>query len=221
MALDRLIMELAEEEEIKDPVSLRVILAEYQRMGVKIALDDFGSGYAGLKLLAILQPDLIKLEDLQAATGALTGRDAYVERLKRLPLERPPGERVVYSDPGYILLGFALARAGGATLDRLFAERVARPLALRDLLYRPPRSLRRRIAATEAGNRREKLLAGAEGDGYNGWRTEVAWGEVHDLNARALGGVSAHAGLFGTARAKLRGELMKRAHERVFQGILN
>jgi CubicO group peptidase (beta-lactamase class C family) len=130
-----------------------------------------------------------------------TGRDGYLERLKRLPLERPPGERVVYSDPGYILLGFALARAGGATLDRLFADRVTRPLALRDLLYRPPRSLRRRIAATEAGNRREKLLAGAEGDGYNGWRTEVAWGEVHDLNARALGGVSAHAGLFGTARA--------------------
>src|SRR5438093_4115233 len=130
-----------------------------------------------------------------------SGRDEYLEWLKRLPLDRPPGERVVYSDPGYILLGFALERAGGAPLHRLFAEKVARPLALRDLLYRPPRSLRRRIAATEAGNRRERVLAGTEGDGYNGWRTGVAWGEVHDLNARALGGSSAHAGLFGTARA--------------------
>jgi len=130
-----------------------------------------------------------------------SGRGEYLERLKELAVERPPGERVVYSDPGYILLGLALERAGGAPLDRLFAEKVAAPLALRDLLYTPPRSLRRRIAATEADNRRERLLAGAEGDGYNGWRTEVAWGEVHDLNARALGGISAHAGLFGTARA--------------------
>jgi CubicO group peptidase (beta-lactamase class C family) len=133
-----------------------------------------------------------------------SGRAAYLEYLKRLPLERPPGERVVYSDPGYILLGFALERAGGAALDRLFAEKVAGPLALKDLTFRPPHALRRRIAATEAGNRRERILAGAEGDGYNGWRADVAWGEVHDLNARALGGVSAHAGLFGTARAVFR-----------------
>jgi len=132
-----------------------------------------------------------------------SGRDGYLERLKSLPLERPPGESVVYSDPGYILLGFALERAGGAPLDRLLADKVARPLALRDLRFRPPRSMRRRIAATEAGNRRERDLAGTEGDGYNGWRAEVAWGEVHDLNARALGGISAHAGLFGTARAVL------------------
>jgi CubicO group peptidase (beta-lactamase class C family) len=133
-----------------------------------------------------------------------SGSDEYLERLKRLPLERPPGERVVYSDPGYILLGFALARSGGAPLDRLFAKTITGPLSLRDLLYRPRGSLRRRIAATEAGNRKERLLAGTEGDGYNGWRTEVAWGEAHDLNARALGGISAHAGLFGTARAVFR-----------------
>ena len=77
MALDRLIMELAEEEEIKDPVSLRVILAEYQRMGIKIALDDFGSGYAGLKLLAILQPDLIKL-DISLVSRVATERPTEI-----------------------------------------------------------------------------------------------------------------------------------------------
>src|SRR5207247_2090338 len=128
-------------------------------------------------------------------------RDGYLRYLKRLALERPPGARVAYSDPGYILLGFALERAGGASLDRLFAEMVTNPLHIPDLLYRPAPALRRRIAATEEGNRRERLLAGPEGDGYNGWRAELAWGEVHDLNARALGGISAHAGLFGTARA--------------------
>lgn len=130
-------------------------------------------------------------------------RAACIEWLKRQPLERPPGAGVSYSDPGYILLGFALERAGGAPLDRLFAGRVARPLGLTDLLFRPPQALKRRIAATEEGSRKERLLAGPEADHYNGWRTDVAWGEVHDLNARLLGGVSAHAGLFGTARAVL------------------
>jgi len=130
-----------------------------------------------------------------------TGREEYLRSLKDLALDRPPGARVVYSDPGYILLGFALERAGGASLERLFAEMVTDPLQITDLLYRPAPALQRRIAATEEGNRKERLLAGPEGDGYNGWRAEVAWGVVHDLNARALGGISAHAGLFGTARA--------------------
>lgn len=124
--------------------------------------------------------------------------------LRDQPLERAPGAGVVYSDPGYVLLGLALERAGGEPLDRLFRHRVAGPLGLTDLLFRPDRALRHRIAATEAGNRKERLLAGPEGDRYNGWRTEVAWGEVHDLNARLLDGVSAHAGLFGTARAVFR-----------------
>jgi serine-type D-Ala-D-Ala carboxypeptidase len=130
-----------------------------------------------------------------------SGRKEYLESLKTLPLDRPPGERVVYSDPGYILLGLALERAGGSPLDRLLAAEVTGPLELADLLYRPSGDMRRSVAATEAGNRTERLLAGKEGDGYNGWRADVAWGDVHDLNARALGGVSAHAGLFGTARA--------------------
>ena len=128
-------------------------------------------------------------------------RPSCAEWLSRQPLERPPGTRVVYSDPGYILLGLALERATGMPLDRLFAGRVAGPLRLAELLFGPAPAWRSRIAATEEGNRKERLLAGPEGDRYNGWRTEVAWGEPHDLNARMLGGVSAHAGLFGTARA--------------------
>jgi CubicO group peptidase (beta-lactamase class C family) len=131
-------------------------------------------------------------------------RAGCIAWLREQPLERPPGAEVVYSDPGYILLGFALERAGGASLDLLFGRRVADPLGLTDLLFRPDRALRGRTAATEAGNRKERLLAGPEGDRYNGWRTDVVWGEVHDLNARLLGGVSAHAGLFGTARAVFR-----------------
>lgn len=131
-------------------------------------------------------------------------RTGCVAWLREQPLEREPGAGVVYSDPGYVLLGLALERAGGDSLDRLFARRVADRLNLRDLVFHPGAALHRRTAATEEGNRKERLLAGPEGDRYNGWRTDVAWGEVHDLNARLLDGVSAHAGLFGTARAVFR-----------------
>ena len=34
----------------------------------------------------------------------------------------------------------------------------------------------------------------------NHWRQRRAWGEVHDENARGLGGIAGHAGLFATAR---------------------
>jgi CubicO group peptidase (beta-lactamase class C family) len=135
---------------------------------------------------------------LHAAEGDREGRITW---LRDVAAVRQRGTSVVYSCLGYILLGFALERIGGTTLDRLFQERVTRPLGLTDLSYRPDPGERRRIAATEEGNEREKSLAGAAGDRYNGWRTGMIWGEVHDNNARTLGGVSANAGLFGTARA--------------------
>ena len=131
-----------------------------------------------------------------------TDRPQRIEWLARhAPLERPPGRGVAYSCPGYILLGLALERVAQRPLDRLFGERVAAPLGLDGVLFRPPAALRPRIAATESGNARERSLAGPDGEGYNGWRTEVIWGEVHDHNACTLEGRSANAGLFGTARA--------------------
>ena len=128
-------------------------------------------------------------------------REGRVDWLRRVPLAYAPRTDVIYSCLGYILAGFALEAAGGGTLEQLFEERIARPLGVSDLLYRPSESQRPRTAATEKGNRRERTLAGEQGAGYNGWRTGFIWGEVHDTNARTLGGVAGNAGLFGTARA--------------------
>lgn len=135
---------------------------------------------------------------LDAPAGDRWGR---VARLARTPLVCTPGAGVTYSDPGYILLGFALEAAGGGPLDRLFHDLVTGPLRIDDLLFRPGERSRTRVAATEEGNDRERQLAGASGDRYNGWRTGVIRGEVHDHNAWTLGGVSGHSGLFGTAHA--------------------
>ena len=59
---DRLIFEFTENEQMADPAHVANIIATYQKMSFGTALDDFGSGHAGLTLLAQFQPDIIKLD---------------------------------------------------------------------------------------------------------------------------------------------------------------
>ena len=59
---DRLIFEFTENERMADPAHVANIIASYRKMGFGTALDDFGSGHAGLNLLAQFQPDIIKLD---------------------------------------------------------------------------------------------------------------------------------------------------------------
>lgn len=49
-----------------------------------------------------------------------SGRDEIQSAICRLPLDYSPGSAAVYSDLGFILLGFVLAEAGGAALDVQF-----------------------------------------------------------------------------------------------------
>jgi EAL domain-containing protein (putative c-di-GMP-specific phosphodiesterase class I) len=60
--LERLVLELVEDEEICNFDGLKQIVNDYRSCGVQIAMDDFGAGYSGLKLLSKLQPDIIKID---------------------------------------------------------------------------------------------------------------------------------------------------------------
>jgi CubicO group peptidase (beta-lactamase class C family) len=92
---------------------------------------------------------------------------------------------VRYSDLGFMLLGWAVEECAGEPLADLAAGEIFGPLGMTSTGYRPRAPLVR-IAATEA-----------DGDQRAG--AGVVWGQVHDGNAFALGGISGHAGLFGTA----------------------
>lgn len=59
---DRVIFELVETERVADRPHLKRLLDFYRAAGFGVALDDLGSGYSGLSLLADLSPDLIKLD---------------------------------------------------------------------------------------------------------------------------------------------------------------
>lgn len=60
--LDQITFEITEDERIGDAPHLQSIISEYRRHGFRVALDDFGAGYAGLNSLAELDVDLVKLD---------------------------------------------------------------------------------------------------------------------------------------------------------------
>jgi len=133
--------------------------------------------------------DRVTLRHLLTHTGGLVSHrpfyaslqgDAVVEAAVAEPLEREPGTRVEYSDLGFILLGAVVRQVTGQPLDAFVAKEIFAPLGMDETTYRPPTSLRSRIAPTETPPDQDQPKVGV----------------VHDENAEAMGGVSGHAGLF-------------------------
>jgi CubicO group peptidase (beta-lactamase class C family) len=153
--------------------------------------------------------DGVTIRDLLAHSSGLTaylpffrdhtGRREYEHAICRMPLEYVPGSQSIYSDLGFILLGFILedsaaVSAGYSGVTGTFDpatslaaqfQRVATFVTDEPLTFNPPRTWRPRTAPTE----------------IDAWRGRLLIGEVHDENAWALGGTAGHAGLFGTAAA--------------------
>ena len=125
------------------------------------------------------------------------GAEAYRRTLAGIEPETAPGERVVYSDLNFLLLGDLLEIVLGAPLESAFEALVAGPSGS-SARFRPARE--EVCAATEKDDRVERAMTEARGLKYAGFRTGVVRGEVHDGNAFRRGGVAGHAGLFATAR---------------------
>jgi len=59
---DRIVLEVTEEEAITDPERFAAAVNRVRAAGMRVAIDDFGAGYAGLSLLADFQPDKLKID---------------------------------------------------------------------------------------------------------------------------------------------------------------
>jgi CubicO group peptidase (beta-lactamase class C family) len=130
-----------------------------------------------------------------------TGLDAAVRAILSLPAEDRPeaGQKYEYSCLNFILLGRIVEQVSGLPLDRFARENVHAPLGQTDTGYRPDPSLRPRIAPTTSGEG-PGLAANTGAAAPDAEQPSVdLCGEVHDGNARGIGGVSGNAGLFGTA----------------------
>jgi CubicO group peptidase (beta-lactamase class C family) len=120
-----------------------------------------------------------------------------VAYISRADMDAPPGTQVQYSDLGMVLIRDLVRRVSGVDLPAFLRAELFAPLGMRDTTYLPPASVRERIAATELGNNWERATVERAGLRFDGWRTHLLVGEVHDGNAHyALNGISSHAGLF-------------------------
>jgi CubicO group peptidase (beta-lactamase class C family) len=97
----------------------------------------------------------------------------------------------LYSDLGFIVLADILEEQYQQALYVLFLQRVAEPLGLQSIAYRP-------LGGQAPLPRCPAAYAATE---MCPWRKRVLVGEVHDENAWAMGGVAGHAGVFATAGA--------------------
>ena len=102
-----------------------------------------------------------------------------------------PGERFVYSDINFFLLGDIVRRVSGQTLDQFVRQRIFEPLGMKDTTFLPPPSMTPRIAPTENCTPLGWPCQGPD--------MRMLRGVVHDPTARRMGGVAGHAGLFSTA----------------------
>jgi len=144
-----------------------------------------GSRVGSLTLRSLLThtsgiPAMNPLEDYAG------GKPRLYAAIAREPLAAEPGERLIYSDVGYMLAQGVIERVLGRGLDRLAREDLFAPLGFRDTAFRTRAKDRPRVAPTER---------------LHGDRGPWLRGRVHDPRARsrAMGGVAGNAGVFGTA----------------------
>ncbi|MCE2391989.1 MAG: serine hydrolase [Proteobacteria bacterium] len=158
----------------------------------KITLRHLLTHSSGLRPWRAYHADLRERELRRGETLLTTreGRDSIVDRVLRSAPLHEPGEASIYSDLGFIALGELVERVAGEPLDRFCERRVFEPLGMSRTRFQavPFEGARAEYAATE----------------MCGWREKILWGEVHDPNAWAMGGVAGHAGLFGTAADVMR-----------------
>ncbi|MCX8071334.1 MAG: beta-lactamase family protein [Candidatus Binatia bacterium] len=124
--------------------------------------------------------------------GTSAAKAFVYQSIERERIEAEPGTRALYSDLGFILLGAVIEQLSGVSLDRFCHERIFRPLGLRSTGFVDLALLRARRLEPIT-----EMIAPTE---QCPWRQKLLWGEVHDDNAYAMGGVAGHAGLFSSAR---------------------
>ncbi len=166
------VMQLVEQGKIRLEETVGDYWPEFKARGKEgITVRELLTHYSGLR------PDL----DLKP------GWSGYETALKMIVEENPiapPGTRFIYSDINFETLGELVRRVSGQPLDVYCSAHVFKPLGMKDTMFKPPSTLRERIAPTQ-------YQFGTTG--------KMLWGEVHDPTAYNMGGVAGHAGLFSTA----------------------
>ncbi len=157
-----------------------------------IGLDDNVSRYVP-ELIQPAHSDITIRQLLAHTSGFPATIDSYIHgwtinetmgQISQLQLQYTPGTGRIYSDIGFILLGWLFEKVSGISLEQGAQRWLWQPLGMKDSRFNPPETLIPRIAATE----------------YDESLADWLRGTVHDENARQFGGMAGHAGWFATAQ---------------------
>lgn len=139
-----------------------------------------GGGKEGVTIRMLLDHSsgLPAWAPLGAADGSVGSAEA---KLFDIPLRRAPGETALYSDLNAILAAMVVEKVSGLSFDEFTREMVFLPSEMAATTWKPMVSDQTRTVPSER-----------RADG------SVLVGSVHDPNARALGGIAGHAGVFAS-----------------------
>lgn len=155
---------------LDDPVS-KYLPAFGQAGKMKVTLRQLLVHYSGLPA------------DLrQTRRRRITSKNALARIYQTRPVA-PPGQRFIYSDLGFVVLGKLVEKVTGQSLSQFAQENIFSPLAMASTGFLPRPEVIPNIAPTE------RLKEGG-----------MLRGQVHDPLASKLGGIAGDAGLFSTAR---------------------
>jgi CubicO group peptidase (beta-lactamase class C family) len=180
--------------DLDDPVS-KYLPAFSEREKDGVTLRHLLTHSSGLKPWRAFHKELLARErktgERLLATPA--ARELILDRVLRSALVHAPGEAAVYGDLDFMVLGALVEAVARQPLERFCAERIFGPLGMRDTCFVPLAPGAEPTGLSEAARRRVAATEDCP------WRGRIVWGEVHDPNAWAMGGVAGHAGLFASA----------------------
>ena len=135
-----------------------LVLIDYGEIGLDDQIEYFAPCLAGHPL------GDVRIVHLLTQTLGLTGwaplfeigarREDIPSFMRGVELSWPPGTRVQYSCPGFILLGWVIEKVSGMRLDEFTRERIFCPLEMKDTMFLPldepvPPGIRERLVPTE------------------------------------------------------------------------
>ncbi|MFA5542891.1 MAG: serine hydrolase domain-containing protein [Bacilli bacterium] len=127
-----------------------------------------------------LQPDIRGTLYADIRREASKFKEVLIDHIYSLELDTPKNTKIIYSDMGFILLGFIIEEISKKSLDEFCYEHILKPLEMVDSGYNPKDV--NRCAPTEDRGK------------------YIDRGYVHDEKAHTLEGVAGHAGLFSTVK---------------------
>jgi CubicO group peptidase (beta-lactamase class C family) len=143
-----------------------------------ITIQDLLSHSSGLPAYRPFFYELAKIEENKKRKKNL------LKLIDQAELVYQTGEKSIYSDLGFMLLGMIVEKRSRKSLSAFTLEKIYKPLAVQENIF-------------FAAKRRKKKMDVYAPTEFCPWRKKILVGQVSDENCYILGGVSGHAGIFG------------------------